>query len=100
MRHGLGTGLHIHLGTSGEEDRWRVTFVETGETAQTGARVARAGRYVRGETFCLTYGDGLSDVDLRGLLVFHRSHGKIGTVTGVRPTGRFGELEVDREGRT
>jgi len=89
----------IDYHTNGEENHWRVTFVETGETAQTGARVARAGRYIRGERFCLTYGDGLGDVDLKSLLAFHRAHGKIGTVTGMRPMGRFGELEVDGRGR-
>jgi len=82
-----------------EEDDWRVTFVETGEHAQTGARVARASRYVVGETFCLTYGDGVGNVDLGALLAFHRAHGKLATVTGVRPPGRFGELEVDGSGR-
>ena len=96
----------IHLGNSqrieyhgAEEDGWRITLVETGESAQTGARVARGGRYLRGDTFCLTYGDGLSNVDLGQLLTFHRAHGRIGTVTGVRPVGRFGELEVDASGR-
>ncbi len=89
----------IEYHASGREDDWRVTLVDTGLTAQTGARVTRAGRYVREETFCLTYGDGLSDIDLKALMAFHRGHGKIGTVTGVRPTGRFGELEVDGAGR-
>lgn len=85
--------------TTAEEDEWRVTFVETGETAQTGARVARAGRYISGETFCLTYGDGVGNVDVEALLAFHRAHGKLATVTGVRPAGRFGELEMDTSGR-
>ncbi len=86
--------------TNGDtQERWKVTLVDTGLSAQTGARVVRAGRYVRGKTFCLTYGDGLGDVDLTALLKFHQSHGKIGTVTGVRPPGRFGELEVDPKGR-
>lgn len=82
----------------GEED-WRVTLVETGQASQTGARVARAGRYVESDTFCLTYGDGLGNVDIDALLRFHRKHGKIGTVTGVRPPGRFGELRLDKDGR-
>ena len=85
-------------GRTNHED-WTVTLVDTGLNAQTGARVARAGRYVEGGAFLLTYGDGLGDVNLRELLAFHRSHGRIGTVTGVRPPGRFGELEIDREGR-
>ncbi|MBI3319256.1 MAG: glucose-1-phosphate cytidylyltransferase [Candidatus Omnitrophica bacterium] len=78
---------------------WSITLVDTGQAAQTGARVRRGGRYVQGDAFCLTYGDGLSDIDLNALLAFHRSHGKMGTVTGVRPPGRFGELEVDGGGR-
>jgi glucose-1-phosphate cytidylyltransferase len=95
----LGDSQRIEYHTGADEDAWRVTLVETGESAQTGARVARAGRYVRGDTFCLTYGDGVSNVDLGGLLAFHRAHGKAGTVTGVRPAGRFGELDVDAAGR-
>jgi glucose-1-phosphate cytidylyltransferase len=85
-------------GGHGEED-WRVTLVETGQLAQTGARVARAARYVQGEAFCLTYGDGVGDIDIAALIRFHRSHGKIGTVTGVRPPGRFGELRAAADGR-
>jgi glucose-1-phosphate cytidylyltransferase len=61
--------------------------------------VARAARYVEGPRFCLTYGDGLGDVDIAALLRFHVGHGKIGTVTGVRPPGRFGELRLERDGR-
>ncbi len=100
--------LTVHLGNSqpveyhanhANEEDWHITLVETGLTAQTGARVTKAGRYVQADTFCLTYGDGLGDVDLTALLAFHRQHGKIGTVTGVRPPGRFGELEVDSKGR-
>ncbi len=78
-----------------EEDGWTVTLAETGQNAMTGARVRRVRRYLRNEPFCLTYGDGLGDIDLPGLLKFHRSHGKIGTVTGVRPPGRFGELQME-----
>jgi len=105
--HTYNTDLTVSLGgpeaiqyhnRHAEED-WRVTLVETGDTAQTGSRVARAGRYVQTKTFCLTYGDGLGDVDLSALIEFHHRHGKIGTVTGVRPPGRFGELLVDTEGR-
>ena len=95
---GNSAKLEYHLSRDGEED-WEVTLVETGQKTQTGGRVARAGSYVRSERFCLTYGDGLGDIDLKALLKFHESHGKIGTVTGVRPTGRFGELELDRSGR-
>ena len=73
--------------------------METAQSTQTGARVARAGRYVDGDLFCLTYGDGVGNVDIAALLKFHRKHGKMGTVTGVRPPGRFGELQLDAHGR-
>ena len=79
---------------------WRVTLAETGLNAMTGARVKKIARYVEDQDhFMLTYGDGVGDVDLAGLLAFHRSHGKILTVTGVRPPGRFGELCADATGK-
>ena len=95
----LGNSQAIEYHTDVSEDHWRVTLVETGETAQTGSRVARAAQFLRGDTFCVTYGDGLSDLNITALLAFHHSHRKIGTVTGVRPAGRFGELDVDQSGR-
>ena len=78
----------------GEPD-WTVTPVDTGDRAQTGARVFRVRDQIGGERFCLTYGDGLGSVDIRALIEFHRNHGKLATVTGVRPPARFGELELD-----
>lgn len=95
----LGDASRIEYHNGFDEKDWRVTLVETGPNALTGARVFRGGRYITEETFCLTYGDGLSNVDLRALLAFHRRHGRLGTVTGVRPPGRFGELEVNASGR-
>jgi glucose-1-phosphate cytidylyltransferase len=77
---------------------WRVTLADTGANAMTGARVRRVRRYVGDEEFLLTYGDGVGDVDLGRLVDFHRARGKLLTVTGVRPPGRFGELEADGEG--
>jgi len=74
---------------------WCVTCVDTGEEAMTGARLRRVAPYLTDDEFMLTYGDGLCDVDLRALLEFHRRSGTIGTVTGVRPQSRFGELAVD-----
>ena len=66
----------------------------------TGARLARVRRYIGDdETFLLTYGDGLTDLDMEAQLAFHRAHGRVLTVTGVRPPGRFGELEADGDGR-
>ncbi len=77
------------------ESGWRITLVDTGLKAQTGARVKRAARYVSAERFMLTYTDGVANVDINTLLDFHRRSGRVGTVTGVRPSSRFGELLTD-----
>lgn len=74
---------------------WSVTFVNTGEATMTGGRVKRLQSFIGNETCMLTYGDGLADIDMDALLEFHRSHGKMVTVSAVRPTARFGELEID-----
>jgi glucose-1-phosphate cytidylyltransferase len=76
---------------------WRVTLADTGEESMTGARVKRVAPYLDGDRFMLTYGDGVTDLDLRRLLAFHLAHGKTATVTGVRPVARFGELIVEGE---
>lgn len=82
------------------EENWRVTLADTGNAAQTGARIKRIQKYIADdENFMLTYGDGLTDLDLGSLVDFHQSHGKIMTVTGVRPPGRFGEIESDERGQ-
>lgn len=74
---------------------WKVTLVDTGETTMTGGRLKRVRDYLAGEdSFCFTYGDGVSDVDIGALIGFHRSHGKWSTVTGVRPPGRYGALQI------
>lgn len=73
---------------------WRVTLVDTGAEAMTGARVKRVERYVSGDLFLLTYGDGVADIDLNGLMRFHKEHGKIGSVTGVGQPSRFGALQT------
>ncbi len=74
---------------------WRVTLVETGNTTMTGGRVKRLKSFVGNETCMLTYGDGVADIDVDALLAFHRSHGKMLTISAVRPSARFGELELD-----
>ncbi|MBF0427587.1 MAG: glucose-1-phosphate cytidylyltransferase [Magnetococcales bacterium] len=74
---------------------WRVTLVNTGVATMTGGRVKRMQEYVGEETCMLTYGDGLANIDVNKLLAFHRSHGKMVTVSAVRPAARFGELEMD-----
>ncbi|MEL6148129.1 MAG: glucose-1-phosphate cytidylyltransferase [Chloroflexota bacterium] len=74
---------------------WRVTMAETGIPTMTGGRLWRVRKYLeQADIFCVTYGDGLADIDIDALVAFHRSHGKTATVTGVRPAGRFGVLDV------
>ncbi|MBU3576954.1 glucose-1-phosphate cytidylyltransferase [Polynucleobacter sp. UK-Kesae-W10] len=78
---------------------WRVTLVDTGDSTMTGGRLLRVKRYLsKGEAFCLTYGDGLADINISKLLDFHNSHGKIITLTAATPPGRFGALEIVNSG--
>jgi glucose-1-phosphate cytidylyltransferase len=89
-------GLRVHQ-KSGED--WRITLAETGEDTMTGGRIRRIRRYLDPKTpFCLTYGDGVSDVDISASLAFHRKHGRLATVAAVRPLARFGSLDIS-EGR-
>jgi glucose-1-phosphate cytidylyltransferase len=74
---------------------WRVTLIDTGEETQTGGRLRRVAKYVGDETFCFTYGDGVSDVDLTALIAFHRKQGRLATLTSVQPQGRFGALDIE-----
>ena len=74
---------------------WKVTLVNTGDTTMTGGRVKRMKSFIGNETCMMTSGDGVADIDLNALLSFHRSHGKLVTVSAVRPAARFGELELD-----
>ena len=94
----LGRDRSLEFLNDHSETGWRVTLAETGLGAMTGARIARIRKYVGDETFMLTYGDGVGNVEIDKLLKFHRSHGKTLTVTGVRPPGRFGEL-LSHEGK-
>jgi glucose-1-phosphate cytidylyltransferase len=100
----MTTDLTVTLGQHGaievhgrhDEEDWRVTLAETGEATQTGGRVSAVRKYVEGEEpFLLTYGDGVSDVDVGKSIAFHAAHGKVATVTAVRPPGRFGEMVID-----
>ncbi|MFC0711807.1 glucose-1-phosphate cytidylyltransferase [Azorhizophilus paspali] len=74
---------------------WRVTLVNTGEETLTGGRLRRIREHLGSEPFCFTYGDGLSDVDIGELVRFHRSHGRLATVTAIQPPGRYGALDMD-----
>lgn len=95
----LGHAHAVEYHGNHDEDGWKITLADTGLNAMTGARIRRISQYVDGdENFLLTYGDGLGDVDLDALLRFHRSHGKAITVSGVRPPGRFGEMESTADG--
>lgn len=85
--------MEVHKKTA---DPWRVTLVDTGEQTMTGGRIKRIREYVgNDDTFALTYGDGVGDVDIKALTKFHRSHGSLATVTAVRPAKRFGAIAVD-----
>jgi glucose-1-phosphate cytidylyltransferase len=91
-------GRHDGLEFQGrhDEEDWKVTLAETGEETMTGGRVAAIRRYVeQDELFLLTYGDGVSDVDIGKTIAFHRQHGRAATVTAVRPPGRFGEMLIE-----
>ena len=75
---------------------WRVTLVDTGDNTQTGGRLRRVAPYIKDdEAFCLTYGDGVSDVNIGATVDFHRRHGRYATITAVRPPGRYGAIECD-----
>ena len=84
-----------YLASFHDEKQWVVTLAETGDATPTGGRVRRVAKYLKGPRFMLTYGDGLSNIDVRALAAFHERQGRLATVTGVRPTTRFGELQVD-----
>jgi len=73
---------------------WRVTLVDTGEATQTGGRLRRVAHYLDGPTFCMTYGDGVGDVDIRASIAFHEAHGGLATMTAVQPPGRFGAMAL------
>jgi glucose-1-phosphate cytidylyltransferase len=81
----------------GDLPDWRVHLVDTGLHTQTGGRLRRAKEWIGKDTFMCTYGDGLSNVDVKKLLAFHKSHGRLATVTAVRPPSRFGGLRFDGE---
>lgn len=83
--------VEVHQNTA---EPWRVTLVDTGDNTMTGGRLARIRPYVDGD-FCLTYGDGVADVDITAAVAYHRAHGRKATVTAVQPSGRFGVLKLD-----
>lgn len=87
-----GNGMKVH---QSKAENWRVTLVDTGLETKTGGRLRKIRKYLGEETFMLTYGDGLADIDIKRLMTFHRWSGKLATVTSVRQPGRFGAIEMD-----
>ena len=81
--------IHNH-----KAEPWRITLVDTGESTQTGGRLKRVANYIKGDYFCMTYGDGLSNVNITETIKFHQFHGKLATMTAVQPPGRFGALNL------
>jgi glucose-1-phosphate cytidylyltransferase len=90
----LGTG-DVELQNGDQTCNWTVELVDTGVSTMTGGRIKRLAPYMGDETFMLTWGDGVSDLDLRKLLAFHHSHGKLATLTAVHPVARFGHIRVE-----
>ena len=91
----LKSGEHTILASQSED--WRITLIDTGPETMTGGRLKRVAPYLGDETFCMTYGDGLSDIDISAELAFHRQHGKLATVAAVQPPGRFGVLNIAQD---
>jgi glucose-1-phosphate cytidylyltransferase len=92
----LGQKSQIQYNAVHTEQGFQVTLADTGQATMTGGRVKRIERYIDGDTFLLTYGDGVADLNIAKLLEFHRSHGKLATVTAVTPSSRFGVLEMNK----
>jgi glucose-1-phosphate cytidylyltransferase len=93
----IGTQSQVTYHDQFVEQGWEVTVAETGSDTMTGGRLFRVRKYIDDETFLCTYGDGLSNVNIRSLIDFHHSHGKMATVTAVKPISRFGVLELRNE---
>jgi glucose-1-phosphate cytidylyltransferase len=94
----LGDQAGITYHGAHDEFDWTVTVADTGASTMTGGRINKIERYVAGERFLCTYGDGIADIDLDALLAYHESHGKIATMTSMQPMSRFGVLELDDDG--
>ncbi len=80
---------------SARAEPWKITLIETGLNSMTGGRIKRVADHIGDEDFCMTYGDGVADIDISGLIKFHKAHGRDATVTAVSPPGRFGALDLD-----
>ena len=97
----ITSSLRVTLGAesidwhTGPEEQWSVDLIDTGIDTQTGGRLKRLAKMVKDETFMMTYGDGVADINIRELVDFHKTHGKLATVTAVRPPARFGSLTLE-----
>jgi glucose-1-phosphate cytidylyltransferase len=104
--HAMNSDFTVQLGRqhvqqyhgSHTEENFSVTLAETGDNTMTGGRVKRVGKYLDDDLFLLTYGDGIADVDIKKLVAFHRNHGKLATVSVVRPLSRFGAVHIGQSG--
>jgi len=96
---GLGQQSQIRYNALHEEQGFQVTLADTGLNTMTGGRLKRIQKYIDGDAFMLTYGDGLADINMRKLLEFHKSHGKLATVTAVLPPSRYGILQIEKAGK-
>ena len=92
----LGKQNQFKIHNNHLENGWRITLADTGDYALKGARIKRIQKYVEHDQFMMTYGDGLIDINLHALLTFHNQHGKMGSVTGINPASRFGELKINK----
>jgi len=90
----LGKPDSISLHNTHQEIGWRITLASTGDKTLKGARLKKVEKYIEDDTFMITYGDGVADIDINALVEFHKSHGKIATLTGINPAARFGELKI------
>jgi glucose-1-phosphate cytidylyltransferase len=97
VRVGRSDGVVYHRQRQDED--WQITLADTGLHTEKGSRIYRVARYIDTDTFFVTYGDGVGNLDISALLAFHRQHGRLATVTGVRPRSQYGVLEIDERGR-
>ena len=86
--------MEVHQNSA---EPWKVTLVDTGEDTMTGGRLKRVKQYLGKEAFCMTYGDGVADIDISGLIAFHKRQGRLATVTAIQPPGRFGALNLEEQ---
>lgn len=91
----LGQPENMCIHHSHDETGWRITLANTGEKTLKGARLKKVEQYITDDTFMMTYGDGIANLDINALLAFHKAHGKLVTVTGINPTSRFGEFKIE-----